>query len=503
MMPWSKLRPFRLRMALALIACAAAAAGCAVGPDFVPPAPPAQTGFTRTPGPTQLASADGVAQSFAPQTKLRADWWRLFGSDAIDQAVAQAFEHNPGLDTARATLRQSEQNLRAGEGVFYPGISAGGSAERARAAPVSEGSSLPGSVFNVVSLSATVSYPMDLFGGERRKVEALRAQVDDQEELLKAAYLSLSANVVNACIARAAYAAQLRATQELIELEKEQLATIEVQVKAGTSPYANLLSQRSLIASNEASLAQLNQKIDQAGHLLTALQGVAPDQAQLPGFELGELTLPAELPLSLPSELVRQRPDILAAQAQLHAASAGIGVATAALYPALLIDANFGKAGTSGAALLADGARFWSIGPSVAAPLFEGGTLRAQRQAAIDAFQAQEAVYRQTVVAAFQQVADVLRALEHDAQALRAFEEAQQTAAEALRLQQVSYRAGLVAFIDVLAADVQFHNARIAYLQAVAQRQQDTVSLYAALGGGWWNASAPIEDGRPASAGVP
>src|SRR5664279_3518071 len=307
---------------------------------------------------------------------------------------------------------------------------------------------------------------------ERRAVEGLGAQVDYQRFAGKAAYLTLSANVVDTCIARAAYAAQIRATEQLIALEIDQLRSTEAQVRAGTASYANVLSQRSLIAANQALLAPLQQKISQADHLLALLQGEVPSRAVPPEIELSALALPLDLPVSLPSELVRQRPDILSAEAQLHAASSNIGVATAAMFPSFSLSATYGTAGSSLGNLLGAGGRFWSIGPSLTAPLFHGGSLQAQRQAAIDAYDVQQANYRQAVLAAFDQVA------------------------EALALLQDNYRAGLVAYIDVLTADVQYHQATIGYLQAVAQRHQDTVALFVALGGGWWNAPEVAREGK-------
>jgi NodT family efflux transporter outer membrane factor (OMF) lipoprotein len=259
-----------------------------------------------------------------------------------------------------------------------------------------------------------------------------------------------------------------------------------------------VLSQRSLIASNQALLAALRQKIDQSEHLLALLEGVLPSQLKLPQIELDDLALPQDLPIGLPSELVRRRPDILSAEAGLHAASANIGVATAAMFPSLTLSATYGVAGTSLEKLLSGGETFWSVAPALAAPLFRGGSLRAQRQAAIDAYDAQRANYRQTVLAAFGQVADALKALEHDAEALRAQAEAKSAAAEALALVQANERAGLVAYVDLLTADVLYHQAVIGYLQALAQRHQDTVALFAALGGGWWNApGAPDEAHTP------
>ena len=475
---------------------AALLSACALGPDFVRPAAPDATGYTREAPVPATTTADGLTQRFAPGAELPADWWRLFKSAPLDAAVRQALTNSPTLQAAEASLRQSQDNLRAGDGVFYPQLDAGFAGARARNAPVQQGSSMPGTLFSVVTLSGSISYPLDVFGGERRAVEGLGAQVDYQRFAGKAAYLTLSANVVDTCIARAAYAAQIRATEQLIALEIDQLRSTEAQVRAGTASYANVLSQRSLIAANQALLAPLQQKISQADHLLALLQGEVPSRAVPPEIELSALALPLDLPVSLPYELVRQRPDILSAEAQLHAASANIGVATAAMFPSFSLSATYGTAGSSLGNLLGAGGRFWSIGPSLTAPLFHGGSLQAQRQAAIDAYDVQQANYRQAVLAAFDQVADALKALEHDAQALQAQLDAQRAAAEALALLQDNYRAGLVAYIDVLTADVQYHQATIGYLQAVAQRHQDTVALFVALGGGWWNAPEVAREGK-------
>lgn len=474
-----------------LLAAALALGGCAVGPDFVRPAPPAADRYSPEEPTPATISAAGTLQHFTPGAAVPADWWTLFGSPALDAAVRQALARSPTLEAAQASLRQGQDNLRAGDGLFYPQLDASLVAERAHSASVQRSAAATGSVFDVVTLGGTVGYTIDVFGGERRTVEGLRAQVDNQRYLAKAAYLALTGNVVQAFIARAAYLAQILATRELIALEGEQLQAIEAQVRAGTSPYANVLSERSLIAANEASLAPLQQKASQAAHLLALLAGAAPSDAPSPDVELGSLTLPTDLPVSLPSELVRQRPDILSAEAQLHVASANIGVATAALYPSFTLDASFGNASSGARNLLGAGTGFWSLAPSVLAPIFHGGSLRAQRQAAVDAYDVQRADYRQTVLAALVQVADALKALEFDAQALHAQDDARAAASQALVLLQANYRAGLVAYVDVLAADVQYHQAVILDLQAVAVRHQDTVALFVALGGGWWNAPTP------------
>ena len=470
--------------------------GCAIGPDFVRPAPPAEDRYTSEPQAPQTLAADGQAQRFKSDTAVAADWWQLFRSVQLDAAVQQAIAHSPTLEASEATLRQSQDNLRAGYGVFYPQLNAAVSGARERSAPIAQGEQVPGTVFNYVSASGSISYVLDVFGGERRTVEALRAQSDYQRFAGKAAYVTLSADVVNTCIARAAYAAQIRATEKLIALELEQLAATEAQVNAGTAAYSSVLSMQSLIAANRAALAPLAFKLDQTAHLLVTLEGATPATATLPDIDLDGLALPQDLPISLPSDLVRQRPDILQAEAQLHAASANIGVATAAMFPSFTLNGTFGVAGSSFGNLSPENGKFWSVGPSLSIPLFRGGSLWYERKAAIDAFDQTQANYRQTVLSAFQQVADALKALEHDAEALQAQADSRRAAAEALQLLQANYKAGMAAYLDVLSADVQFHQADLAYLQAVAQRHQDTVALFVALGGGWWNAQGASVEGK-------
>ena len=481
---------FRLQIqeGICLAVVIAILSGCAaVGPNFIRPTPPDTDRYTREPRPETTVPADGQAQHFTPGATITADWWRLFGSTQLDVIVREAIAHNPTLEASEASLRQSQDNMRAGYGVFFPQIQADIDASRQRTAPMQQGSQTSGKIFNLITLSGTINYALDVFGGARRTVESLQAQADYQRYESKAAYLILSANVVNTCITRAAYAAQIHATEELIELENQQLYLTEAQVRAGTAAYSNVLSIRGLIAANQASLAPLKQKISQAEHLLATLEGIVPSKATLPDIDLAGLSLPVDLPLSLPSDLVNQRPDILAAEAQMHVASAKIGVATAAMFPSFSLSGAYGAAGSSFSNLSAASGRFWNIGPSATIPIFQGTTLWYGRRAAIDVYEQSQANYRQTVLDAFVQVADSLKALEHDAEALQAQVEAKHATSEALNLLQANYRAGLVTYLDVLTADVQFHEATIAYLQAVAQRYQDTVALFVALGGGWWN----------------
>jgi NodT family efflux transporter outer membrane factor (OMF) lipoprotein len=466
-----------------------------VGPDFQPPAPPEVDRYTPGPLPSATALAAGQAQRFDPDLPVPSQWWRQFRCTALDALVRRSLLANPTIEAAAANLSASQNRLRAGYGVFFPQVNAGFDAQRLRSAPVQQGLAVPGSVYSLVTLSGTIGYALDVFGGARRMVEGLQAQVQVAQYAGSAAFLALTANVVNTAMARAAYAAQARTTEQLIELEEQQLRSTQVQVDAGTASDAAVLALRTQLAANRALLAPLRQRIDQADHLLATLAGVAPAQLDGSAIELAAMALPADLPLSLPSELVRRRPDILTAEAQLHIASAQIGVATAALLPAISLNAEYGSAGSGVGNLLGAGARFWSIGPSVSVPLFRGGSLWYGRQAALDEYRAAQAGYREAVLTAFGQVADVLTALDHDAAALQAQDEAQRSAGQALQLLQAGYGAGMVAYLDVLSADVQYHQASLGYLQALAQRLQDTVALYVALGGGWDESHRPLADG--------
>ena len=495
--PPAAARPLAARRALLALALAALGA-CAVGPDYVRPEPPSAERVSREPLPAATVAADGHAQSFTPGAELPAP---SGGSCSARRGwMPPCARRSPAIRPSRPrkSLRQSQDNLRAGYGLFLPQASGEADATRTRSAPLADGAPFPSTIFNVVSVSGTVSYALDIFGGERRTVEALQAQRDSQDYAAKAAYLTITANVVDAVIARAAYQAQIRTTRELIELEGAQLHATEAQVRAGTAATASVLAIAGQLAASRALLAPLALKADQAGHLLATLEGALPASATLPEIELSGLTLPGDLPVSLPADLVRQRPDILAAEAQVHAASANIGVATALMFPSIGLSGTYGVAGASLGSISASSGTFWSVGPSVSVPIFQGGRLWYGRKAAIDAFHGAEDSYRQAVLTAFEQVADALKALEHDAEALQASAEVRRSAAGTLGLLQANVRAGLAANLDALGADIQLHQATLGYLQAVAQRHQDTVALFAALGGGWWNdRHAADGDGRP------
>lgn len=461
---------------------------CAVGPDFQSPAAPQADHYVAGGDPAGTGAAQGTAQRFGTAAGIEADWWALFKSSKINDAVAQAVGANPGLDAARANLRQSQYKLQAGYGVFYPAIGADASAVREKISPQEFGGATSGGVFNLFSLGATVSYALDIWGGERRMVEGLEAQVEFERDALRGAYLTLSANVVDALIARAAYGAEIEATRQLIAVEAEQVRLAEVQVRSGTATYATALALKSQLAATQAQIPALEQKLSQTDDVLATLVGRLPSDWAPPDIRLADLSLPRDLPLSLPSELVRQRPDILMAESSAHAASAAVGVATAAMFPSLTISGGYGFAANKTGDMFGASSKFWSAGADLASPVIQGDALWENRKAAVEAYTAAMAGYRQTVLAAFAQVADTLRALEHDAGILAAEDDALAAAERSLSLIQANYKAGVANYTEVLAADGLYHQAVIADIGAQATRYQDTVALFAALGGGWWNA---------------
>ncbi len=457
--------------------------GCSVGPDFVKPEAPAVRSYDRQPLPKP---GDG-GQRFDEGVGPAAYWWRSFGSSQLDAVVAQGLAENPGLQAAQASLKASQENLHAGAGIFYPQISATFSQTRQAASPATAGSTAVGAIVNLSTLSASVSYALDLFGGQRRSVEALGAQVDVQRAQTLGVYMTLTGNIVNTSIAIAAYRQELDELDQLIAIEKDQLSIATRQYQAGIATYSSVLALQSQLASLEASVPPVRQKLSQAEHLLATLVGKTPAQWETPDLRLSGISLPQRVPLSLPSELVRQRPDILAAEAQLHAANAEIGVATAALFPSFTLTGSYGRTGNQPHELSDPLNRFWSIGGNITEPIFNGGSLRAKRRAAIANRNQTFALYRQTVLSAFAQVADLIRALEHDAEAVQAESKAVESTKLALDLLQANYKAGMVNYLQIILADIQYRQARIGYLQARARQMQDTAAMYVALGGGWQN----------------
>lgn len=490
------------RTAVAAAIVSAALTGCSVGPNFRTPEAPSTNAFTATALPPETAAAPvtgGAAQRLAFGQEIPAQWWTLFRSEALDRLIRQALMDNPTLAAAEATLRQARENLRAQSGaVNFPKVDAGLSAERQKFSGAAFGqpeAQFP--PFTLYNASVSVSYVLDLFGGGRRQLEALQSQVDFQHFQLEGAYLTIAANIVTTAVKEASLRAQLRATQEIVTLEEQQLEVVERQFYLGGVSLPDVLAQRTQLAQTKATVPPLEKELEQTRHQLAVLAGKLPSEAAaLPEFELDGLQLPQELPVSLPSALVRQRPDIRASEAVLHAASAQVGVATANLYPQITLSAGYGSETTSLGTLFSGNSIIWNLGAGLVQPLFHGGELSAKRRAVIAAYDQSAAQYRAVVLAAFQNVADVLRALEADARTLKAQADLETAARDALDLTRKQFQLGAVSYLSLLNAERQYRQAHISLVQAQALRFADTAALFQALGGGWWNRDS--EEGETA-----
>lgn len=485
-------RPHRRRAGL-VAAIGLVLAGCAVGPDFKPPPVPATTAghpYTAAPLPDSTASAAGVggaAQHFEPGQDVPALWWQVYRSPALDQLIRSAIEHSPTLASAQAALRQAQALYAADAGSKqWPGVTGQLGATRERASQTS--SNVPGGiVYSLYNASVNVTYALDAFGGTRRELEGLQAQVDYQRYQVEAAYLSLTANLVTSAMQEASLRAQLQATHEVIAAQQSALALVERQAALGAVAQQAVLAQRTQLAQTRATLAPLEKSLALTHQQLAVYAGRLPGDDGLPAFDLGQLQLPRALPVSLPSALVRQRPDIRASEALLHAASAQVGVAVANQYPQITLSGSVGAQSFKLDQLFAASSSAWSLGAGVLAPIFNGGALRSRREAAQAAFDQAQAQYQQTVLNAFLNVANTLRALDLDAQAMRAQADAESLAQQSLELVTRQYTAGAVSYLLLLDAQRSLQQTRIGLVQAQALRYADTAALFQALGGGWWS----------------
>ncbi|MBV8247788.1 MAG: efflux transporter outer membrane subunit [Comamonas sp.] len=501
--PAAAATPASLRLGLA---AALLLGGCAVGPDFTSPElPAAATGNAYTPTPVvqETVSAPGIggaAQRLLTGQDIPAQWWSLFHSDALDQLIRAALAQSPNLTAARAALRQAQETLNAQTGALkYPNVGLQLGAQRERANTYTSAGVAD---FNLYNASVNVSYTLDLFGGNRRALEGLAAAVDYQRFQVEASYLALTSNLVTTAIREASLRAQLQATREVLALQEKQLSVVNVQFNAGAVARSAVLTQRTQVTQTRATVPPLEKALAQTRHQLSVYAGKPPSELGLPEFELDSLQLPQELPLSLPSSLVRQRPDIRASEALLHEASAQIGVATAAQYPQLNLSASYGTGAFKTSQLFTAASTLWSLAAGLTQPIFNGGALSAKKRAAVAAYDQAQAQYQATVLGAFQNVADALRAIESDAQALSTQAQAEALAREALALTNEQYKLGAVSYLQLLDAQRTYQQTRIGLVQAQAARYADTAALFQALGGGWWNAPALADTSQPGTAAV-
>ncbi|HEY2049510.1 MAG TPA: efflux transporter outer membrane subunit [Caulobacteraceae bacterium] len=469
---------------LAVLCSLGLLSGCTVGPDFARPSPPAERAYGSAASRVLSDPGGGEAQQSLTQDRpLASDWWTLFGSSELDTLVRRAASRNQTLAEARATLAQAHERQVQARAGLYPQADFGAAAMRLKTSLLPEGINQLGPLTNDFTVGPSVSYALDVFGGERRLRERADALALYQRDELDAACLSVTGAVARTAIDAARAQAQLDALEAELNDDEATLRMVSRLLDLHYRTRADLEAARSQMAEDRALGPPLSQQLAADRDALQVLVGDVPGQVA-PDLRLDDLALPPALPLSVPSELVRRRPDIRAAEAQLHAASAAIGVSTAQLYPNLALSAAITQESLTTANLFSGAATGGFVAASLTAPLFHGGELRSKRREAVDAYDGAYARYRQTVLEAFGQVADVLQALDHDAQLLAAERQAIEAAQAALTAARTNYQAGRSDVLQVLAAQRQLHRSQMAYISARAQRYLDTVQFFAAMGGG-------------------
>src|SRR5271156_2168356 len=466
-------------------------AGCAVGPNFKKPAAPNVTGYAPAPVAATSSTTDvtgGESQHFVESKDIPGEWWTLFHSAALDALVERSLKANPNIKAAQAALVIARENVLAQRGAYYPSVTGGFSAVRAKSSsnlsPVTNTNALN---YSFYTPEVSVSFVPDVFGLNRRTVESLGAQEQQARFALAATHITLSSNVVEGAIGEASLRAQIDATRQLITINTEMLKILRTQLDLGYASRLDVAAQESQLAQVQATLPPLLKQLAQQRDLLAVLSGAYPNEDLAEKFELSSLQLPQEIPLSLPSQLVAQRPDVRQAEENLHSASAQIGVAIANRLPNFALTADAGSMAVVLGHLFEPGTGFWDVGASVAQPIFDGGTLLHRERAAKAAYTEASEQYRSTVLTAFQNVADTLNALQQDADALKATTAAKDAAAVTLNLSKRQYQIGYASYLALLSAEQADQQAMINLVQAQANRYADTAALFQALGGGWWN----------------
>ncbi|HQT39395.1 MAG TPA: efflux transporter outer membrane subunit [Acidocella sp.] len=486
------MKPTGFLFSSALISAVLALNACAVGPDYHAPAAPAVASITPAPLPPATLQAGGTAQHFVSGGDISGEWWSLFHSEELNALINAALANNPTLQASQQTLVEAQENVRAAYGQLIPAVSGSFQDERQQPSSASSaafGGSATKSIapYTLYNASLSVSYGLDIWGGARRDVESLQAQADYQRYQLEAAYLSLTANIVTAAVNEASLHAQIDATNAIIATEQKQLDILNRQFALGGVPKANIISEQATLASTQATLPPLQSQLAQIRNQLADYVGQFPSNYHEADFTLASLHLPDDVPASLPSALVDQRPDIQAAAQQLHEASANVGVATAQMLPQITLSASIGHDALTTASLFTPQTLIWSLVAGVTQPIFQGGELAAKRKAAIAALHVAGSQYQATVLAAFQNVADALQALQFDAQTLQAAQLAEASSAQSLAVTQSQFKYGSQPFTAVLTAQASYQNALIARVKAQSTRLADTAALFQALGGGWWH----------------
>lgn len=471
-----------------IIVLATLVASCAVGPDYHRPSTPSPDSLTRAPMPSSIGAADtNDAQRFAQGESVPRDWWHAFNSPALNDLVERARAHNPTIDAAQASLRQAKEDVAAQRASYFPTLQASYSPSRQRNAVGTISPTLTSgqTYYTLHTAQLSVGYVPDVFGLNRRTVESLSAQADIQRYQLDATYLTLAANVVNAAVQAASLRAQIAATQATIEADTRALSILQQQQAMGGATGLDVAAQAAALAQAEQNLPALQKQLEQTRDLLAVLIGEPPSQAGNVDLDLDTLQLPSTLPLSLPAQIIRQRPDVLAAEAQVHAASAEVGIAVANRLPQFSISGQYGGSSTQFSRMFTDDNLFWGLTGTVSQTLFDFGALKHHQRAAEAALDQAKAEYRNVALTAFQNIADTLYALDEDSKALTAAAQAETATRKTRDLTQQQLEFGAVNALALLSAEQAYQQARIAKIQAIAERYNDTVALYQALGGSW------------------
>ena len=471
---------------LSAVVMSAALAGCTVGPDFRPPPAPTETAYEAG-GTAALPVVVGEpAQQVAVGQEIAGEWWSLFKSPALDAMVKQALAGNPDLAAAGANLAAAREIVAAARGGLFPQIDASAAVERQKQNYAAFGLNFPPATFNNFSVGATVSYSLDPFGKIRRLIEQREAEADLHGYERDATYLALTGNVVSNALIAASLRAQIAASQAIVAEDEHTLGLARQRAGVGIASDADVARAEAQLATDRMAVPPLDQQLSVTAHALAALVGQSPAAWAAPDLTLDSMALPADIPLTLPSELVHRRPDVLAAEAEVHAASAAVGVATAQLYPDITIGGSIEQIAMTTAKWFTSGGQIWRIGAGLAGPVFHGGALEAQKRAADANYTAALAMYRRTVLQSFAQVADILDGLRHDTTLLAEARRALDAASRSRDLTQQNYAAGAVGLLDLLDAERLHQRALLGYVRVQAQRYLDTTALFLAMGGGWW-----------------
>jgi len=482
------LHSFRPVLAMSI---ALALGACAVGPDYKRPQAPEGKDYASTPIARDTAAASGPAgesQHLLQSMDIPAQWWTLFHSTQLNALIDDALKYNADVEAAHAALKVAWEAAYAQRGAYFPQVNASANSTRTDTAnDVASGAASNASLYNLTTAQVSISYVLDIWGGNRRQVESLVAQANQQRFQLEATYLTLTSNVVNAAIQEASLRAQIQTTQDIIAAQTQILGTLQRQQALGDVSDADVAAQVTALEQSKATLPPLEKQLAQQRDLLAALTGRMPDERIDAQFTMDSLQLPADLPMSLPAQLVEQRPDVRMSEEALHSASAQVGVAIANRLPNVQIDAAFGSAAEKSSQLFSAGNGFWNLGATVTQPLFDGGTLKHKQRGAEAALQQASAQYRSTVLQAVQNVADTLHAIDADARALAATERAERAAAHSLDVAKRQLALGDLSESAMLNSELAWQQTALALVQARAARYADTVALFQSLGGGWWH----------------